>query len=701
MSDDRDDFKHEVKAAYDRLGPREALARIDGTRKTKPQGGDAVSTLCLWHTEQNPSLSVHRGGSDGGIAIKCHACGVSGDVFTLVAGVHGLDVRNDFARVLEIAGELVGLRPDGPRPTSPPRPPAPKSPTGGSNGSGGRDMPSPDEVRRIWEHELRAPIDADAWEYLHGRGLDEASSFCRAVPEGGVTVRTKDGSRPMLRGLRIAVPLFNAQGQMVAIQARDFTGGKEHTFRVVGPSKAGVFGAPERLAEPAVEWVILVEGLTDYLAALAAIRPENPRAIVLGVAGVENAEHFKALPLAGKRVVIASDADAAGDAFAAEIVAAVAPRGARCFRARPTFGKDLCDMITAGQDLAAFLRRPRPIRRHRPNVLEVDFATDLRGERDERLAERGRALTFGVEYLDRLFGRLMPNDIVLVGSKTGVGKTELLTAVAAANAVRGRRVRYFALEAERREITRRLKWRELANAGYPAAAEAGLVPNYLDWRQADPDLDAVLAPLEPAIDQRLLERIGRNLVVLYRMGGFTIEDFVTIAEDTETETDLYILDHLHYIDNADESENRGLTRILQAISDLALRLAKPIVIAAHLRKEPPTKQKRLLPSLDDFQGTSNISKIVTKALMMGRADDQKPQAPWLAPTYMQAQKLRRDGSRCRFVGLVHFSMKTGRYVDEFQVGLPKGEKFEPLKIDEWPHWATRRMPAEAGPESVH
>ena len=41
---------------------------------------------------------------------------------------------------------------------------------------------------------------------------------------------------------------------------------------------------------------------------------------------------------------------------------------------------------------------------------------------------------FGVEYLDRLFGQLMPNDIVLVGAKTGMGKTELLTAIAAANA---------------------------------------------------------------------------------------------------------------------------------------------------------------------------------------------------------------------------------------------------------------------------
>jgi hypothetical protein len=211
----------------------------------------------------------------------------------------------------------------------------------------------------------------------------------------------------------------------------------------------------------------------------------------------------------------------------------------------------------------------------------------------------------------------------------------------------------------------------------------------------------VLAPLEPALDQQLAERIGNNLVLLYRMGGFTVDDFITIAEDTETETDLYILDHLAYVDNPDDNENRGMTRILQAISDLALRLSKPIVLAAHLRKELPSKQKRLLPSLDDFQGTSNISKIVTKALMVGRAENQKPEAPWLAPTFMQAQKLRRDGSRCRYIGLVHFSLKTGRYVDEFQVGVPKGDKFDALPVDDWPHWASKQLLPPPGARSVH
>lgn len=689
ISSDREEFKREVKIALDRLGPVRVLALAAPGRKTRPQGGGSVSTLCFFHDEVDPSFSVHRGSGDGGIAVKCHACSVSGDVFTLIAGARQLDQRSDFAKILEIGGDLVGLRQDEMRAsTAHASAPPPTSRVAASPTTGASDRVSPEEVLRVWQEECGA-ADADTWEYMRSKGLEDALPLCRSVPPGGVNVRTKSGPVTMLKGMHVAVPLHDVNGRMVAIQARDFGAGKDHRFRVLGSSKSGVFGIPARLFEPSLERVILTEGMTDYLAASVAIGADNPREVVLGIAGVENAEHFKALPLAGKQIVLATDADAAGDECAEAIVAAIAPKGARCFRARPTYAKDLCDMVQAGQDLAAFLRHPKPVRRQRPNVLEVTFTDDLRGEREERLRERGHALTFGVDYLDRLFGSLMPNDIVLVGSKTGIGKTELLTGIAATNAEAGRRVRYFALEAERREISRRLKWRELARAAYTPAAAAGLIPNYLDWRQGDPALDEVLAPIEPGIDRQLQDKIGHNLVLLYRMGGFTVEDFVTIAEDTAPETDLYILDHLHYIDNPDDSENRGMTRILQAISDLALRLSKPIVLAAHLRKEQPWKQKRLLPTLEDFQGTSNISKIVTKALMLARAEDQMPEAPWLSPTYMQAQKLRRDGSRCRYIGLVHFSMKTGRYLDDFQVGLAKGDKFEPMKTDDWPHWANR------------
>jgi len=65
--------------------------------------------LCPWHNEKNPSCVVTE--RDGRVVAYCHSCRAGGDLLSLVAAVHGTDVRSDFARVLELAAEVVGVAP--------------------------------------------------------------------------------------------------------------------------------------------------------------------------------------------------------------------------------------------------------------------------------------------------------------------------------------------------------------------------------------------------------------------------------------------------------------------------------------------------------------------------------------------------------------------------------------------------------------
>ncbi|MBV2206345.1 MAG: hypothetical protein KUL87_13055, partial [Pseudomonas sp.] len=53
------------------------------------------------------SLEVSLKGETAGLWMD-HATGEGGDIFDLIAAHHGLDTQADFARVLEIAGQLVG-----------------------------------------------------------------------------------------------------------------------------------------------------------------------------------------------------------------------------------------------------------------------------------------------------------------------------------------------------------------------------------------------------------------------------------------------------------------------------------------------------------------------------------------------------------------------------------------------------------------
>jgi replicative DNA helicase len=85
------------------------------------------------------------------------------------------------------------------------------------------------------------------------------------------------------------------------------------------------------------------------------------------------------------------------------------------------------------------------------------FGDRIKGERAERLQLATRVLSFGVKFLDVALGGIMARDMVLLGAVTGAGKTTLASVIAETNVERGKRVHYFALEAEHGEIERRIK----------------------------------------------------------------------------------------------------------------------------------------------------------------------------------------------------------------------------------------------------
>lgn len=188
--------------------------------------------------------------------------------------------------------------------------------------------------------------DDETLDYLRRRGLDGAADLCRSVPPTAPDLLGVYAGK----GLRLALALRDAAGRVVAIQVRAT---ERKDFRTIGSTREGVFGFPEWLGDAVT--VVVCEGLTDTLAAVVTTRAE-PSVCVVGIAGASSVSALDGIPLDGKRVVIATDADDAGDRAALNIAAALGARGASCFRARPTVGKDLCDMIAAGIDVAALLR---------------------------------------------------------------------------------------------------------------------------------------------------------------------------------------------------------------------------------------------------------------------------------------------------------------------------------------------------------
>lgn len=312
-------------------------------------------------------------------------------------------------------------------------------------------------------------------------------------------------------------------------------------------------------------------------------------------------------------------------------------------------------------------------------------ANRLWGERDERLALAKRSLNYYNSFLDDILRGMLPHDLVLLGAPTGMGKTDLALNIAASNATQGKRVAYFALEAEPRELERRTKYSLLSRRLYQDRhANAGDM-NYADWMRGE--CEEFCKHINDEIDGQIMSALSA-LHTYYRGEKFdqhTLNDEVLKAA---VWADLVVIDHLHYIDtDAEQSETRGLAEIVKTVRDLSLRIGRPILLVAHLRKRD-TRERQLIATLDDFHGSSNITKICTQAIAIEKARGIEPQKWFLAPTFMAVLKDRRSGAT-GYIALTQFDMRTRGYAPKYTLGRAEkgGTVWEPIEMAKQPRWA--------------
>lgn len=392
--------------------------------------------------------------------------------------------------------------------------------------------------------------------------------------------------------------------------------------------------------------------------------------------------------LAGRTVVALADNDDPGRKHARDVVESLRGIARAVVLELPGLPEkgDVSDWLSAGHTADELLSLADQALR--PDGF-VSASERLSGERAERMALVARELSFGVGFLDDALGGILPHDLVLLGARTGAGKTQLASLVAQSNAERGKRVAYFALEAEPREIERRLKYRALVARYFEHGGGSGRV-SYQDWYRGR--LDSVLGKYEAEAEREIAQRY-RTLTTYYRGAAFGLKNLVSLFESLEGQTDLIVLDHLHYVDvEDDETENRGYKAIVKRARDIGLRMGVPVILVAHLKKRDRSV-KAILPELDDFHGTSDITKIVTKTIVLAPNLETGP-AGALWATYMGTPKYRMDGSVTRYVGLLQFDARKGGYEESYALGLARGEKFEPLDRSALPPWAARAYARE-------
>lgn len=316
----------------------------------------------------------------------------------------------------------------------------------------------------------------------------------------------------------------------------------------------------------------------------------------------------------------------------------------------------------------------------------INAVSSSEPEKNARKIARDGMLSFGIDYLDDAMLGILPNDLILIGAGSGAGKTQICTNIAAANIARNRRVHYIALEAEQFEIERRIKYQIFSKLYYTKRLQERNGPiSFQKWVMGD-YLDSTRE-----IEEMTTEEFSRNysnLFVLYKTGKFDVNDLIFHVVACASETDLIIVDHVHYFDYDDTKENQAIKEIAKTARSLTLEQSKPMILVSHLRKRDKYSDE-LCPGLEEFHGSSDLYKIATKAITIAPGEVV---SGGNYATYFRIVKNRFDGGVTRYMGRAEYSHYKGSYERGYKVGRSNQKRedgFASLDLLLYPEWAKR------------
>lgn len=297
------------------------IVALIGEHTSLRRVGHNWSGLCPFHAEKTPSFSVN--GEKG--VYYCFGCGKRGDAISFVREID----HTDFVGAVEhLAGRAgIALRY-----------------TEADEGEGRKHrkrLTDAVEAAVAWYHErlLSAPDAAKARSYLRSRGLDgevvrqyrigwapegwdelvRALRLPRelAVEAGLGFVNRRGGLNDVFRG-RILFPIFDPQDRALGFGGRILPGGdgpkyKNSAQNAIYDKSAVLYGLNWAKSEVVnADEVVVCEGYTDVIGfAVAGV----PRAVATCGTALTEA-HMRLLRKYARRVVLAFDADAAGQAAA-------------------------------------------------------------------------------------------------------------------------------------------------------------------------------------------------------------------------------------------------------------------------------------------------------------------------------------------------------------------------------------------------
>lgn len=310
--------------------PVQLCERLGLTKQAKRVAG-GIMICCPMHGERTPSCSVTTG-PDGTIRVWCFGCETGADALRLVAVVHGLDDRSQFAEVIAEAATLAGLhelasearggskREARPLPPPPPARPAP-------------EYPDVAEVRALWDSAGTCANDRYVDETLRHRSISAAEVDRRGLARAIKGTQALppwarfEGKSWVVTGHRLVLRVFDAGGMFRSVRAwRTLENDTPKRLPPAG-KRASALVLANGLAVRMLRRLVcpmrleIVEGEPDFLTLATCVDYA-----VIGIGSGSWNEQFAARVPARCEVLIRTHNDPAGDKYADKIAATLVDR---------------------------------------------------------------------------------------------------------------------------------------------------------------------------------------------------------------------------------------------------------------------------------------------------------------------------------------------------------------------------------------
>lgn len=265
-----------------------------------------------------------------------------------------------------------------------------------------------------------------------------------------------------------------------------------------------------------------------------------------------------------------------------------------------------------------------------------------------------RVAQFGNTYLDYKLRGILQGDLILIGARSGAGKSTIAETIAFFNAQNGIKVTLISLE--------NFEGDNFINSAYYKYKEESRQwdLNLRDFASGEFDVNEIALKKAEEYTKRKFENIN---LVTRQSEGITIDrlEEIILDADVNKHSELIIIDHLDYFDKYDkQTDNEHMTGLMSTIRDAQYKLKIPIVAISHLRKL--SARDVIVPNEDEFLGSSN--KVKQSTIVITFAPDveanMRETDKCIRHTFCSVRKLRLGGCD-NTVAKLHFDTKTGAY----------------------------------------